>query len=86
MRWTTAIADYHTKENGDVDGEDYLSQADGGFAAADPWGAHDGLSRVLNNFAALVGFVLDAPLADLFAEGKSGKLAATSNAICHGSR
>jgi len=47
--------------------------------------AHDGLFRVLNNFAALVGFMLHAPLADLLAEGKAGKLAATSNAVCHGS-
>jgi len=75
----------HAEEYGCVDAEDYLGQADGGFATADPWGAHDGLFRVLNNFAALVGFMLHAPLADLLAEGKAGKLAATSNAVCHGS-
>ena len=73
----------HPKKYGGVDAEDDLSEVDGRFAAADPGVAHDGLARVLDNFSALVGFVLHAPLADFLAEGKAGKLASTSNAICH---
>jgi hypothetical protein len=51
---------------------------------ADPGGGHDGLRCVFGEFAALVGFVANAPLTDLLAEGEAGKLTATSNAVCHG--
>jgi hypothetical protein len=43
------------------------------------------LPPVFDDFAALSGFVLHTPLADLLAEGKAGKLTAAANAICHGS-
>jgi hypothetical protein len=76
----------HSQEHRNIDAEDYLGEADGGFAAANPGSAHDWLARVLGDFSALVGLVLHAPLADLFAKGQSGKLPATSNAICHGSK
>jgi hypothetical protein len=42
------------------------------------------LRRVVGDFAALVGFVLTAPRADLFAEGETRELTAASNAVCHG--
>ena len=61
-----------------------MRETDGGFTAANPGSAHYGLPRILDNFAALCGFVLNAPLADLFAEGKAGKLAAAADAVCHG--
>src|SRR5258706_2614297 len=73
----------HPEEHGSIDAEDYLGEADGGFTAADPGSAHDWLRRIADDFAALRGFVLNAPLADLLAEGETGKLAATSNAVCH---
>jgi hypothetical protein len=41
------------------------------------------LARVVDNFAALSGFVLHAPLADFSAERETGKLTAAANAICH---
>ncbi|MGC2170273.1 MAG: hypothetical protein WA623_02690 [Candidatus Sulfotelmatobacter sp.] len=41
------------------------------------------MPRILTKFAALLGFVLHTPRTDLFAEGKAGKLTATSNAVCH---
>src|ERR1700733_5727935 len=74
----------HAEEYEDVDTEDDLGEADGGFTAADPRGGHDTLWSVVGEFAALRRFVLHAPLADFLAEGKAGKLAATSNAVCHG--
>src|SRR5712691_2854531 len=80
----TAGGERHAEEYGRANAEDYLGEADGGFAAADPRGAHDRLPRVFEYFAALRGFVLHTPLADLLAEGKAGKLAAAANAICHG--
>ena len=72
------------RKHGNVDAEKYLSERDRRFAAADPWGAHHRLMRIIDDFATLILFVLHAPLADLLAEGEAGKLAATSNAICHG--
>jgi hypothetical protein len=42
------------------------------------------LTGIVYNFAALRCLMLHAPRADLFAESEAGKLAATSNAICHG--
>jgi hypothetical protein len=41
------------------------------------------LTCVTDNFTALRSFVLHAPLADFLAKGKAGKLASTSNAVCH---
>jgi len=80
--WTSG-GERHTKEYGRANSEDYLREADSRFAAADPRSAHDWLARVFDDFAALGGFVLYAPLADLLTEGEAGKLAATANAVCH---
>jgi hypothetical protein len=63
-----------------------VRERDGRFAAADPWSLHHRLTRILGDLATLILFMLHAPLADLLAESKAGKLAATSNAICHGYR
>src|SRR6267154_4479864 len=80
-----AGGEHHAEEYGCANAEDYLGKADGGFAAADPRSAHNWLACVFDEFAALSGFVLHTPLADLLAEGKAGKLTAAANAICHGS-
>ncbi len=58
----------HPEEYGDVDAKDYLGDADAGFTA-DPGRGHDDLGCVVGEFAALRGFVLHAPLANLFAKG-----------------
>ncbi len=73
----------HAKKDGQVDAEDNLRHPDGGCTGTDPWSGHDGLPGVFGDFAALVGFVLLAPLADFLAEGKAGKLAATADAVGH---
>jgi hypothetical protein len=73
----------HAEEYRCVNAEDYMGEADGGCTAADPGSGHDCLGSVVGNLAALIGFVLHAPLTDLLAEGKAGKLTATSNAVCH---
>src|SRR5437879_3408629 len=75
---------HHPHEHCSIEAKDYLSDADGRFAAADPWPTDDWLWRIVGQFAALRGFVLQTPLAHLLAEGETGKLAATSNAVCHG--
>src|ERR1039458_470796 len=74
----------HAQEYRGIDAEDYLSEADAGFAVPNPGRGHDALRCVVADFAALRGFVLHAPLADLLAKGQAGKLTATSNAVCHG--
>jgi hypothetical protein len=60
-----------------------MRDGDAGFAAARPRCAHDGLRSLVHDFAALVSFVLNTPLANLLAKVKARKLAATSNAVCH---
>src|ERR1700734_29754 len=80
-----SVADYHAEKYRYVDAKKYLGEGDRGFTAPnDPGRTHHRLPRVVRKFAALRGFVLHAPLADLLAEGKPGKLSSTSNAICHG--
>jgi len=79
----TAGGERHPEEYSGVYAENYLRQTDGGLTAVDPWPADDRLRSVFGKFTALRGFVLHAPLADPLAEGETGKLAATSNAVCH---